>query len=214
MKIEQLDAVFFDFDGVILDSTNIKTEAFKALYAPYGQQVVEKVINHHLEHGGVSRVEKIAFYHDRFLNAPLSAEELSDLCLHFSDRVKQLVIEAVWIPGAQNFLETYHTATNLYVVSGTPETELQEIIEKRKMRIYFKQIMGSPTKKPIHVKHVIKKRNFRSYRCVFIGDALTDYNTARETGVHFIGIQGEIDFPDSAIVLPDCTCLLAAIEAL
>jgi phosphoglycolate phosphatase-like HAD superfamily hydrolase len=49
---------------------------------------------------------------------------------------------------------------------------------------------------------------------VFVGDALTDYNAARETGLHFIGIQGEVMFPDGTIVLADCTGLESAIRTL
>ncbi|MBT4528040.1 MAG: hypothetical protein HOC24_15955 [Deltaproteobacteria bacterium] len=44
-------------------------------------------------------------------------------------------------------------------------------------------------------------------RCCFIGDAMTDYYAALDTGLNFIGIQGENSFPDDVVVLPDCTNL-------
>ena len=50
--------IFFDFDGVIADSVNVKTEAFEKIYLPYGKEIAEKVINHHRENGGMSRFEK------------------------------------------------------------------------------------------------------------------------------------------------------------
>ncbi len=213
MNINELQAVFFDFDGVILDSTHIKTEAFKKMYEPFGDAIVKKVLEYHLKHGGISRVEKIAYYHDSLLNTPLSKEKLAEACLQFSNRVKDMVASAAWIPGIKHFFETYHEKVDLYVVSGTPQEELTEIIEKRAMGIYFKKIMGSPVKKPVHVNSILHTEKLTPDLCFFIGDALTDYDTAVETGLHFIGIQGEINFPPGTTVLPDCVNLMHAIEA-
>ena len=62
----------FDFDGVIAESVNVKTEAFSILYQPYGKDVVKKVVKHHLTNGGVSRFEKFKIYHKEFLNIELN----------------------------------------------------------------------------------------------------------------------------------------------
>ena len=48
--------IFFDFDGVLVESVEIKIHAFRKLYAEHGENVVEKVLAHHMEHGGISRV--------------------------------------------------------------------------------------------------------------------------------------------------------------
>ena len=68
MKIEKIkdliqikDNIIFDFDGVITDSVNIKKEAFAELYSKYGSRIQKKVVNHHLEHGGISRFDKIKY---------------------------------------------------------------------------------------------------------------------------------------------------------
>jgi beta-phosphoglucomutase-like phosphatase (HAD superfamily) len=50
--------IFFDFDGVLAESVNIKTEAFKQMYACNGDEVAGKIARHHVENGGVSRFEK------------------------------------------------------------------------------------------------------------------------------------------------------------
>jgi len=212
VNVHKLQAIFFDFDGVILDSTHIKTEAFKRMFEPFGDNIVNKVLEHHLNHGGISRVEKIAHYYDTFLNSPLSREELEHSCLQFSNRVKDLVVNAAWIPGMKEFLQSYHTKADFYVVSGTPEDELKEIIERRTMTGFFKRIMGSPIKKPIHVNLVLESERLKPEYCIFVGDALTNYYTALETGVHFIGIQGEVYFPPGTTVLPDGINLRTAIE--
>ena len=70
--LEQFSAIFFDFDGVIAESVEIKTEAFREMYISYGKEISEGVVNHHLANGGMSRFKKFPFYHDRFLNQKLS----------------------------------------------------------------------------------------------------------------------------------------------
>jgi beta-phosphoglucomutase-like phosphatase (HAD superfamily) len=36
-------AIFFDFDGVILDSVHVKTEAFAAMFRKYGPEIERAV---------------------------------------------------------------------------------------------------------------------------------------------------------------------------
>ncbi len=214
MKFSDLEAIFFDFDGVILDSTRIKTETFKSMFVEYGEEIVNKVTAHHLKHGGVSRVEKIKHYYKDFLNKPVSNTRLKALAEEFSSMVKDKVVAADWISGAELFLKRFHQQVDLFVISGTPQDELLEITARRGIAEYFQKVLGSPTKKPNHVKSILEENNYTAEKCVFVGDALTDLNTARETGTHFIGIQGEVAFPEGTIVLPDCRELAATIECI
>ena len=71
--------IFFDFDGVLVESVEIKIHAFRKLYAEHGENVVEKVLAHHMEHGGISRVVKIRHGHLAFLGIDLTDEGLSKL---------------------------------------------------------------------------------------------------------------------------------------
>ena len=54
--------IIFDFDGVIADSTNIKTEAFVALYSQYSEETQSQVKSYHIRHSGVSRYKKIYYF--------------------------------------------------------------------------------------------------------------------------------------------------------
>ena len=62
-----IDSIIFDFDGVIVDSVHIKTEAFIALYSTYPDHIKNKVKLHHLENTGISRYKKIYFYFRGFI---------------------------------------------------------------------------------------------------------------------------------------------------
>ena len=53
-------AIALDFDGVILESAVIKTQAFSGVFENYPEHL-EAIINHHLNNVGVSRYEKFKY---------------------------------------------------------------------------------------------------------------------------------------------------------
>ena len=70
-----IKVIIFDFDGVLVESVNIKTEAFAEIYRPYGKLIERKVVNHHLANGGVSRYEKFVLYHNKFLGLKICEKQ-------------------------------------------------------------------------------------------------------------------------------------------
>ena len=92
-----LKGIIFDFDGVIAESVQIKTEAFASLYNQYGTNVINKVIDHHEENGGMSRFEKIKFYHTSYLNKMISDDEINELANQFSKLVVKSSLMGTWI---------------------------------------------------------------------------------------------------------------------
>jgi len=209
-----LQAIFFDFDGVLVDSNATKNEAFRTLFRDYDEEIVLKIVAHHQRHGGISRVEKIRHAYQHIIKQPLTDEKLASLAAKYSGLVLEKVINTDWIVGAKEFLEGIQGALPVFVISGTPEDELKEIIERRKMSKHFNAILGSPIKKPVHICNLLLEYRLIPEHCIFVGDALTDYYAARETGLHFIGIQGDVEFPKGTTVLPNCKGLKRAIAAL
>lgn len=206
---KKLQAIFFDFDGVIVDSTTVKTAAFRTLFAPY-PEILDRVIEHHLRYGGISRVEKIRWAHSELLGSPLSEEALAVEAKRYSELVLDAVVGVPYVPGALEFLQNSrreHPEILLFVVSGTPQPELREVTRRRNLDQYFVEVLGSTTHKPELVRQQLKKHNLQKENCVFIGDALTDYETARATDLGFVGIQRVNRFPEGTVTLPDCTGL-------
>ena len=212
-KKHPLQAIFFDFDGVLVDSNPTKTEAFRTLFRDYNEDIVAEIVAHHQQHGGISRVEKIRYAHQHLIKQPLTEQGISDWAAEYSKLVMEKVIEVAWIGGAKEFLDNVPGNLPILVISGTPEIELREIIDRRKMSGYFGEILGSPIKKPVHIRKLLVDYQLAPEHCFFIGDALTDYHAARETGLQFIGIQGEVEFPSGTTVLPDCRGLQREIAA-
>lgn len=182
-------AVFFDFDGVILDSVNLKTEAFAAMYSQYGPEIEKAVAQYHLENGGVSRFEKFKYYQAVLLGEPPTEEKLEALGEQFQGLVLEKVLKAPFIPGVLDTLEELKDKKiPSFVVSGTPDEEIKYIVSKRNLNKYFFEVHGSPTTKDALVLDIAKRHQLSLADCLFCGDATTDFYAAQKTGVPFLGI--------------------------
>ena len=185
MRRIKINNIFFDFDGVILDSFNCKTEAFASMYRKYGHDIEQSVIKYHLENGGVSRFKKIKYWHKNYLNIDLDKKKLEHLADDFSKRVFQNVIDSDKIPGSFNFLKKYHNKFNFWIITGTPTKEINIICKKLNISHYFKGIHGSPKSKYFWTEFLISKYNLVRDEILFIGDASTDYIAAKKSRNHF-----------------------------
>jgi len=106
--------------------------------------------------------------------------------MQFSRFAEQAVIKCPEVKGAENFLKKYYKKIELFVASGTPGKELTDVIKKRKLRKYFAGIYGSPLDKTSILKKITGKYEYHSAEVVLVGDAINDYQAAREAGVKFI----------------------------
>ena len=113
-----IKAIFWDFDGVIAESVNVKTEAFYNLYLPYGIEIAEKVRRHHLDNGGMSRFEKFRYYQTRLLGEPEPVDEkaIKKLAAHFSELVLEGVINAPFVPDVEKVLREKSGKMDFYVI--------------------------------------------------------------------------------------------------
>lgn len=187
-NFRDLEAFFFDFDGVLADSVEVKTRAFAKLFERYGPAVEAKVVEHHRKNGGMTRVDKFYHYYREFLGKPLDDGELQRLCDEFSSLVVDEVVSVPEIPGAENFLKKWHNTIKCFVVSATPDEEIKEIVKRRGIDIYFHEILGSSCSKSDNVNYLLNKYELAPWQCLFFGDAESDYRAANASEVNFIGI--------------------------
>ena len=104
MRVGDLDAVFFDFDGVILESVDVKTRAFRQIYEQRAPHIADEVERFHLENGGMSRFDKFRHWEEQLLARPLTAEGLEALCEQFSALVFEGVCSSPFVQGADGLL--------------------------------------------------------------------------------------------------------------
>jgi phosphoglycolate phosphatase-like HAD superfamily hydrolase len=182
-------AVFFDFDGVIADSTEVKVRAFATLFAPYGPEVQKAAIRYHLKNGGMPRHQKIHHCFETFVGQATTDAELNLAGQTFSALVLDEVVAAPFVSGALSTLQQLQQASiPAFVVSGTPGDELRLIVERKGLGSCFLEVHGSPRAKTAIVADILTRYKYRPEQCLFIGDALADYHAAQGTGLRFLGI--------------------------
>ncbi len=189
------EAFFFDFDGVLADSVEVKTRAFAELFRPFGPGIQDRVVDHHQRNGGMPRRDKFRHYYSVFLQKSLDEEGLARLCRQFSSLVVGEVVAAPEIPGARNFLEEWYGKAKCFVISATPDNEISVIVHRRGLKHYFNEILGSSRSKRENLALLLEKYDFKPAKCFFFGDAESDYRAARACGVDFVGIVPGPDAP-------------------
>jgi HAD superfamily hydrolase (TIGR01549 family) len=179
------EAIIFDFDGVLVESTEIKTEAFRRLFSGYPDKVHE-IVEYHKMNMGISRYVKFRYFYESILGKELSRDKEIELGKKFSQVVLERIAKAPFVTGALDFLDNHYKKTPLFIASGTPHEELYYIIKKRGISHYFKEIHGTPRKKPEIIVDILSRYSWRASDVIFVGDAESDLKAARESGVCFI----------------------------
>ena len=199
-----LKAIVFDFDGVVLESNEVKTRAFATLFAdhPTRQQIVE----HHLANLGVSRYDKFRYIYSEILERELTEEAMVELDHRFSALVRQEILACPFVPGAPEALETLARRLPLFIASATPESELREIVKARGLTVLFRGVLGSPRPKEDLLREVLQTLDVEADAVVFVGDTMNDLGCAQRVGMSFVGrvVDAERNpFPNTIRVVAD-----------
>jgi len=185
MNLDKFELIFWDFDGVIKESVSVKTDAFVELFQPYGNDVCNKVRQHHIENGGMSRFDKVPLYLE-WSNVAPTKERVDDICAKFSGIVKNKVIDSAWVPGVERFLCNNKRKCMFIMVSATPQAELEDICKLLKLDKYFTKLYGSPATKSSSIKVSMHDYSISPEACLMIGDAQADVDAAKENNINFI----------------------------
>ena len=71
MKTAAWQAIIFDFDGVVVESGEIKTQAFGDLYRTYGETVMTAVMQYHsLQTGACRAITNFVIFSNILLKKP------------------------------------------------------------------------------------------------------------------------------------------------
>lgn len=189
VNTKKIKAIIFDFDGVILDSVNIKTEAFRLLFNEFSIEIQDKVVAHHIKNGGMSRFDKIKFYFREYINKPLSEELFQEYLQRFETIVYNKVLACDFIPGCLEFLDLHKNEITYFVVSATPYNELVKIIKKRGVTKYFKAVYGSPISKSENINTILDTYKIHKEEVFYIGDSINDFEACIQSGILFVGVK-------------------------
>lgn len=208
--MEHCRAIFFDFDGVIVESLDVKVEAFRELYAPYGDEIVRQAIDYYVRETGVPRLRRFRHCHRHLLGQDLSHDEAQALSDQFGGMVEDLVVSCKGVPGAREFLERYSDEIPCFVVSATPDAELKRILRRRRINQFFAAAYGSPPDKPETLAKVLAQRRLRGAETIMVGDGLADHRAATKNAIRFVGrvhARWRNPFPEGTPTIKDLSAL-------
>lgn len=186
--IKKFKTIIWDFDGVIIDSDNIRTESFKKTFKDFGKNCVEKLIKYHKLNGGLSRYHKVQFFFNEILKENISDDDFTSWVELYGKYCKErLCNKTLLIEDSMNFIKNNHQNFSFHIASASDEKELKFICKKLEISDYFISINGSPTTKINNVKNILNSHNYLKDNCCLIGDSFNDKEAAEINNINFFG---------------------------
>lgn len=187
MDNNNIEVIFWDFDGVLMNSNAVRDKGFLEVLKDYPQEQVNKLMEFHHKNGGLSRYVKFRYFFEEVIGQQVSEEEIREWAGKFSKMMlEQLMDKDLLVQETLDFVKKNHEKYNMHIVSGSDGNELRQICKSVGIDNFFKDIKGSPTPKIKLVAEIIKKENYKKEKCILIGDSFNDYEAANKNGIRFL----------------------------
>jgi len=204
-----LKCVAFDFDGVLVDSNEVKRHAYFEIFEPLGP-IAGGLVTEALS--GVRERDRYQILAE-IIGGARSAERLStgesdeELVSRYAREYNEICEEhAATCPevgGATDTLKSLNETYPLYVNSSTPDEPLERIVARRGWASYFRGVYGSGHAKARNLSRVLEREGASHSDCVFVGDREVDRAAAKLSGWRFVAIENpHNDFREA----PDQIC--------
>jgi beta-phosphoglucomutase len=192
-----LQAIIFDFDGVIADSEPLHFRAFQQALAEDGLELTPKLYySRYLGYDDVGAFQAFAEDHA----VPMDAARLTGLVARKGAKLQALLTGgSVLFPGAVEFVRAAAGAVPIAIASGALRHEIDEVIEAAGLADLFAAIVASgdtPESKPSPAPYQLAFERLRDAsgtaldprRCVAIEDSRWGLESARGAGLRCVGV--------------------------
>ena len=195
-KLSKYKNLFFDCDGVILNSNKIKTEAFKEVVSNYGEKVSTELQNYHIKNGGISRYKKFNYFLDKIAidhGIEVNSISVNKLVEDYSRIVKNKLLKCEVCSQIINYRK--YSKAIWFIVSGSDQDELIEVFKQRKLnKVFDGGIYGSPLSKDEIFRDIFKEKMIEKSKSIYLGDSKYDYIAAKNIGIDFIFLSKWSEF--------------------
>ena len=188
LSIPDYQTFVFDCDGVVLNSNQVKTEAFYLAALPYGKPAANAMVEHHVANGGISRYRKFSYFLEKIVPqyAPHhEGPDLETLLHHYAAEVRQGLMDCEVAPGLHT-LRKQNPGARWLIVSGGDQTELRDVFARRGLAPLFNAgIFGSPDSKDEILSRELATHNIEA-PALFLGDSKYDFEVSLASKLDFI----------------------------
>ena len=201
--MQVLRVVILDFDGVVLESNAVKTEAFRSVFARFPEHA-DAMMDFHFAHVSLSRFAKFDHLLERMGRAGDQALK-ADLASDFSRRTLEGIMAVPFVPGAEAFLREVTPRVPVYLASVTPADDLSLVLERRGLTGWFRGVYACPPwTKADAIRNALARESAQPAQALLVGDSAGDQSAAMQTGVQFVardsglgfGAPPPVTFPD------------------
>jgi beta-phosphoglucomutase len=192
-----LQAVIFDFDGVIADSEPLHFRAFQQALAEDGLELAAK--EYYARYLGYDDVGMFQAFGDDH-GVPMDDARVSLLVSRKGVKLQaMLTAGSVLFPGAVDFVRAAASAVPIAIASGALRHEIDEVIEAAGVGNLFAAIVASgdtPQSKPSPAPYRLAFERLQDatgaaldpQRCVAIEDSRWGLESARGAGLRCVGV--------------------------
>ena len=207
-----LQAIVFDFDGVIADSEPLHLRAFQHVLANADINLTAAdYYSRYLGFDDVGVFVTVA----RDNGKTLTEEQVTSLVAQKSARIQELLQAGeVLFPGAADFIRQASAAVPIAIASGALRHEIEEILDATQLRDCFATIVaagdtvrGKPSPDPYAKAFELLQRSNGSLateRCVAIEDSRWGLESARGAGLRCVGVTTSYpasDLPGAELIV-------------
>lgn len=207
--------VIFDFDGVVLDSNRLKTDAFGSVLAAagYSAPTVERFLSYQARNFGRSRYLLFDDFLRDFAGAEAGERDAGQLLAAFGRACVDGYGSVAETDGIRRLLDRLRGAgTRLFVASGSDQEELRRVVVARGLGGYFEDVLGSPMRKTDCVAAILRSLGGAEAAASawFVGDAVADLQAAEDHGVAFIYVRRYSNVKDlfDGELASRCACIV------
>ena len=188
-QIIQNKIIIFDFDGVLADTIKIKGDVFFSIFKNYGVKTQKYAKEIHFNNTGLQRKYKFIKIL-KFLKEKNIYKKLIDFNNLFEDEYKKQIKKIKINKNFEKFIVNNCKFFKFYISSAAPVKEINQILINNNLDKYFVSIFGSPIKKEVSIRKIIKNNlNIKNRNIIFIGDSMHDYDVAKKLNINFIAFK-------------------------
>jgi phosphoglycolate phosphatase-like HAD superfamily hydrolase len=189
-----MKVIFWDFDGVLMDSNAVRDIGFEKVLSHYPVDQVEQLLTFHKANGGLSRYVKFRYFFEKIRNEAVTEEQIAVLASRFSIIMKDLLLnEDLLISESLDFVKRNQVKYIMHITSGSDQEELRYLCESLQIAHLFESIHGSPKAKKIWIKELIELHDYSRGECVLIGDSINDWEAADTNDILFMAYNSDDD---------------------
>ena len=185
---KKFTAIFWDFDGVLMNSNAVRDQGFIEVLKDYPKEQVEQLMVFHRNNGGLSRYVKFRYFFEEIRGESISDEKIIGWARKFSMIMRQLLVNPdLLIKETLKYVKKNYKDIPMHIVSGSDQEELRYLCKEMHIDSYFTSIHGSPKPKTQWVTEILDEYQYQPESCFLIGDSRNDFEAAMDNQMDFMG---------------------------